>query len=404
MLTVSDWLWTEPGELEFLGLFGGDSVPSKQVELLAFGGTSGTFVAEPKAPWITVNPSSGDIPDTIDVGVDLTTLPNGEFRDSVVFTSPEIPGSRAVLYCDLRVSSWTAQELSGLGIHSNFEGISAVDASTAWIAGWFPAPQDKRGFVFRTTNGGDLWEEVLEQFSTRFGDVAFIDNQKGWVVGDSSIMLRTIDGGDNWTEVTNLPSGSTVNLRRIDFGDRSHGWVAGSDGVILQTSDSGETWEMATTPTDFDLTEIVSINDQQVWVSGNHGVILHSDNGGAVWTLQNTGTSSDLRSVHFVDENTGWTVGIDGILLYTSDGGTTWVEKDSGTDKLLLDVWFATPERGWVVGLDGLIYRSSDGGDTWVRQITGSTEGFFEVVFVDEETGWVVGQSGTVLKTASGGF
>ena len=91
-----------------------------------------------------------------------------------------------------------------------------------------------------------------------------------------------------------------MNLRRIDFGDRSHGWVAGSDGVIIQTSDSGDTWQMATTPTDFDLTEIVSVDDQRVWVSGNHGVILHSDNGGATWTLQNTGTSSDLRSIHFV--------------------------------------------------------------------------------------------------------
>jgi photosystem II stability/assembly factor-like uncharacterized protein len=403
-LTVTDWLWTEPSELQFSGLVDDNDPPVDSIMLLAFSGTQADYIVENSAPWLVVSPSAGAVPDSIEIAVNLTGLSHGMYSDSVVFTSPDLPGIRAVLYCDLNVSSWTKQPLTGLGPVCNFEGVTFIDASTGWIVGWFPGGAYQPGLVYRTTNGGQVWQEVLRRDGSRLGGVDFIDSQKGWVVGDSATMVRTANGGDSWTVVPNLPVDSTVSFRQVAFADRNTGWAAGTDGYILRTLDSGDSWQITPTPTDFDLTEICALNNQQVWVAGNHGVLLYTDNGGDSWQAQNTGTLKDLRAVSFVDADHGWIAGVNGLVWRTVNGGASWEPLVSGTESGILDIRFVTLERGWLVGLDGIILRTSDGGDTWVQQLSGTDIGLYDLYFVDENIGWVVGYTGTVLKTASGGF
>jgi photosystem II stability/assembly factor-like uncharacterized protein len=113
-----------------------------------------------------------------------------------------------------------------------------------------------------------------------------VDARTGYVVGDSSVILKTTDGGANWA---GQKSGDTLNgfrpprtLRSVHFPvDAQTGWVVGWTGTIFKTTD-----------------------------------------GGAHWLSQSYG-SADLFSVQFpADAQTGYAVGDLGKIYNTKDGGT----------------------------------------------------------------------------------
>ena len=61
-------------------------------------------------------------------------------------------------------------------------------------------------------------------------DIAFVDSQTGWAVGDFGTILHTADGGQTWTRENagNLPS-----LYAIDAIDKGHRWGVGEGGIVV---------------------------------------------------------------------------------------------------------------------------------------------------------------------------
>jgi len=404
LLTVSDWLWSEPAALEFSALVGGSNPPNQRVDLYVFAGSSSAYSASTDAAWLTISKPTGSLPDSLEIGVDVTGLAHGQYTDSIIFNSDELPDARLVLRCELNVSSWARMTIPDqIGQLSNYEGICLLSEQLGFVVGWFPSLQDQRSVVYKTTDGGQTWIDLTQILDQRMGGVSFVDEQTGWVAGRAAGMVTTSDGGVHWTPVVNLPVGSAVDLRVVKFLSEDTGWVIGTAGTILRTYDGGANWTKKT-PTTFDLTDICIVDKSNIWVSANHGVILYTSDGGDNWVSQPTGTIKDLRSVHFVDLDHGWAVGVSGTVISTEDGGANWVIHDSGFITSLHDVWFANTERGWTVGLEGLILRTDDGGATWTQQLSGTDLGLYELEFVDENFGMIVGESGTLLRTASGGF
>lgn len=74
-------------------------------------------------------------------------------------------------------------------------------------------------------------------------DVHFTDDNNGWAIGSSGIILNTSDGGANWAAQT---FGTTVTPYALHFTDINHGWVVGESGSILNTSDGGVNWAAQT--------------------------------------------------------------------------------------------------------------------------------------------------------------
>jgi len=97
--------------------------------------------------------------------------------------------------------------------------------------------------------------------------------------------VQEVYGGLNWTPQT---SGTTKNLRSIDFVDANIGYAIGAAGTILGTTDGGNTW-----------------------------------------IAQMSGTSSNLQGLDTVNANTAYVVGFaptqppgaDSTILKTIDGG-----------------------------------------------------------------------------------
>lgn len=67
----------------------------------------------------------------------------------------------------------------------------------------------------------------------------FANAQRGWVVGEAGLILRTDDGGANWTAQR---SGVDVSLWQVRFSDAQKGYAVGDKATLLRTEDGGESW------------------------------------------------------------------------------------------------------------------------------------------------------------------
>jgi photosystem II stability/assembly factor-like uncharacterized protein len=251
-------------------------------------------------------------------------------------------------------------------------------------------------------------------------DVHFVDQNNGWVCGQTGTVLHTTNGGVTWT-IQNAPANNGYYC--IYFVNNLTGWAVGSSGSseFIHTTDGGNTWVMQTSPTPNSTSDVYFLNADTGWAVGGKPRtftdpirdISYTTNGGATWTAQYSASNEDpLGEVYFIDENQGWAVGSMSTIMHTSDGGSNWSFQMSGTGYEFNDVYFVNPDTGWVVGEDlsiqhyAVIFKTMDGGNTWDFQTFGSDTSFQGIQFVNDSTGWIVGGSNTtavILYTNDGG-
>src|SRR5262245_13069145 len=101
------------------------------------------------------------------------------------------------------------------------------------------------GLVLTSVSGGAAWGfadlklprdiNACVDFRAIFGV-----GEHAWIVGrPGSFVLATKDAGASWKS---QPTGQTTPLNGVFFLDESRGWAVGDLGVILSTKDGGQTW------------------------------------------------------------------------------------------------------------------------------------------------------------------
>ena len=63
-------------------------------------------------------------------------------------------------------------------------------------------------------------------------NIAFTNNNQGWIVGWNGTILRSSDGGKNWVE---QESGTRANLYGLSA-VKNGVWVSGAEGFVLKYS------------------------------------------------------------------------------------------------------------------------------------------------------------------------
>ena len=302
------------------------------------------------------------------------------------------------------------------------DALTAADAVVGRLTG-YPA-----GGVSRTTDGGATWQPSVRA-AAGYGDfdaVQFVDDQKGWVVGDSEI-LATTDGGVTWTA---QDPGTSESLTAVHFVDAANGWAVGGHGTIIHTSDGGATWAPQASGTSDDLSSVTFLDARDGWVTGSYpgvddysgGFILHTSDGGRDWTTQfdspyspTQGPGVDFGAVAFADPEDGWAVGETqgpdkgfnaSVIMHTTDGGTTWTQQldyysnagGNTDDDTLSSVACTSAGNAVAVGYDedgAQIWHTANGGRTWARVgqklwPLGSSVDLTDVVFADATNGWAI--------------
>jgi len=189
------------------------------------------------------------------------------------------------------------------------------------------------GFIqlLKTNNGGTTWElintgqkgTITIGYAIRAGKIFFQDENKGWVLGAQSDLIRTLDGGNNWSSVT-LPF-QYYNTHSMVFSDEENGIICGETNYI--TADGGDNWTENNLSTKT-LTDITFIGSKLGWIVGEGGEIYKTVDGGTTWNhIDNPVTGVGLKAVSFCNEKYGWATGKLGTVIKIDNSNPDRLEK-----------------------------------------------------------------------------
>jgi photosystem II stability/assembly factor-like uncharacterized protein len=262
----------------------------------------------------------------------------------------------------------------------------AAVGSQLWITG-------QEGLILHSTDGGKTWQKQQSDTKAYLFSIFFMDENRGFAVGDRSTLTMTTDGGKTWkarTVSTGEENTSEMALAMQDpifydvrFSDERTGWIVGEFGQLLRSTDGGETWtahqKTLMTPESgivdpIDLPTFFGeyvVNDQEGFATGLDGRIVRSSDGGATWRFEPMNLAFPIEDALYqpfvTADGNSWAVGGGGEIVRLAPGESEWARASVGMPiyTWLRSVNFADAQHGWMVGGYGTILRTSDGGKSW---------------------------------------
>ena len=147
--------------------------------------------------------------------------------------SQTIPNNAYILSTSNSGSNWAYGFSTSTSIQTD---VSFGNATTGYTCGFF-------GTVAKTTNSGGNWTALTtgQSPSDNYFGVHFTSATTGYVVGSKGgtsfpIVIKTTDGGSNWTEQS---TGQVQYLEDVAFVDDNTGWICGRVGLLLKTTTGG---------------------------------------------------------------------------------------------------------------------------------------------------------------------
>ena len=279
--------------------------------------------------------------------------------------------------------------------------------SIAWVAvSQTAADGTTTVVVFRTTDGGQTWQDTTIQHISPIYQITFVDAHHGWLLSkqadlasaEAVAILRTTDGGKTWAVVSSaLPASTdTPPPGRLPFGgdkaglgflDTMTGWITGSfplNGYVFfyLTDDGGATWNRQTLPFSLEQASTQIATRPPRFFTATDGILpvsfvtenassldLYVTHDGGVNWKATTPIAALAGTVDVIDMNHGWAS--DGTLLYvTSDGGQRWAKlAPGGSFQHIIQLDFVSSHIGWAIGATDShtpsLLKTLDGGQTW---------------------------------------
>lgn len=273
------------------------------------------------------------------------------------------------------------------------------------------------------------WYSVSEpDIKHNLSDIFFINENEGWAVGDSGIVMHTINAGQSW-EFQN--AGTKSSLKKIFFLDNQYGWAGTTDGSIIRTTDGGKNWSEISfahlTPgvgyTYFDGLQFTSpLNGHIIAGKYKQTYLFRTTDGGLNWEKKDSlyNVAARWYDLNFSGTDKGVLVGDKkDKIKYTTDGGAFWKPSTAIVDGFFRDqkavrwlgenIVISMGEGNEFQGIPTPIYKSTDGGVSWVKKA--ATPAFYDRIkdayFKNGNEGIAVGSNGFskmfYAKTADGG-
>ncbi|HEY7125280.1 MAG TPA: hypothetical protein VH540_15105 [Ktedonobacterales bacterium] len=330
-------------------------------------------------------------------------LPLGDLRMMTATTGWAIAGERLVRTVD-GGAHW--RDVTPSALHDVRSLLQSRFLSDS--VGWVWTVQSGTTSLFRTTNGGQTWQQGAVFHSSGYVSLTFLNAQDGWALVDSPgsaggtdvDLCRTSDGGVTWsmlaTTGTAAQPGSIPAAGKkggLSFLNPSTGWMGrllDSETEVMVTHDGGSTWQTQPLPFQQDGSEHLFYIGPPFFFNEHEGVL---------WVSVLSQTQQALSQ----------------LLYLTHDGGASW----QSIPPLAYDAltYFSDARHGWMLNrmwvnggssLQTTLSTTSDGGQHW-NALPGSAavDGISELDFLSSTLGWALSRAYngavTLLKTDDGG-
>ena len=298
----------------------------------------------------------------------------------------------------------------------------------AWVVG-------NQGVVLREEVPG-VFKEVTPAAQSHLYAVTVDLQGRVWAVGAAAQVIRTDDGGQTWTQPT---GGGIQEFWDVKFVDERRGWVVGQKfmnqdlnpegeyrGIVLHTQDGGQTWrpQVLPPPAQGDVLEMMGIDfadAQRGVVVGRLGRVFYTVDGGQTWIglPPNPPEARWITRVDLQPNGIGWAGGQSGRVWNTVDYGQSWQYRCfnwyepgcKSKPSFAIPIYGVATQgtRAWLVGRGsggGHILYTPDNGETWNKILLQAGRGgshLWNIFFLDENIGWAVGVTGIIWFTESGG-
>ena len=259
------------------------------------------------------------------------------------------------------------------------------------------------------SQGAPDWVQQTSHTSVKLGSVYFLDENRGFVAGDSGVVLKTSDGGVTWTQV---PTGSAGGLMDISVIDTNLLYATVWDsGQVIKSSNGGNAWnELCTGVDTSDVSMGICFTSAQQGFAcvGKNGYynsrIIRTRDGGLHWdTVYNDG-GNWVSYLNFPDPAHGYATASQGTILKTIDSGATWTALTPGNGAWMSGVFFLNKDTGYVSGAGGMVnntylykavFKTIDGGQSW-ETVNTDVVGV-KLFFVNDSIGYLVGGDSMVI-------
>ncbi len=280
-----------------------------------------------------------------------------------------------------------------LPVNDFINDIFFLDSSTGWVVTDGEDNPPDTGYVMKTINGGINWE-IQFNIIDKIQAVCFTDNNTGYIAGGTgnSRLFKSTDGGNNWNNINFKSFGRYEDLYFIN---NNTGWICDAnsiDGGLWITTNGGLNWQQQLGATSFPK-KLFFLNQDTGWVICQNTKLLRTTNAGLNWDQQND-FGGQINDVFFRNGNLGCVSG--GINYRTTDGGLNWLVSNDGGVKLS----FANDSIGWAGNNFSIIMKTTTGGQTWFRQ-SSPIFNAFSTDAKDTNLAWAGGSG--IVKTTDGG-
>ena len=272
----------------------------------------------------------------------------------------------------------------------------------------------------RAGSNGWCWQRPLPQGNFIL-DYAFVDDARGWAVGQAGTILTTGDGGVTWTGQT---SGTMLDISHAAFPSATVGWLASELGELLRTDDGGASWRRLSFGRNDFIESLGASHADTAWVTTTLGAAFVTRDGGSSWRQLEQAPGGTYRFA-FASANDVWSLppffSAQPTLDHSLDGGATWTTVSLPTiaagfsgyseEMLILDPMHALVtgfESGFDPG-DPTVFVSrrtlrltADGGASWQTVQPPANGSFFTWRLADATTVFAVSGS-LVLRTQDNG-
>jgi membrane protein len=296
-------------------------------------GEKATFIEYQKGKWNPV-----DIVSKIDFEVEKETILFNSENNSILSDEEKEPFLPKMYSPSEKDISWKT-----FVSHTNQGGKS-------WIA------TDNGCVINSSGNGEKIWdiqcferEDIKLIFSVHFNKIKMFDDQTGYILGNSGLILRTDNGGKTW--IPNYIKEVSSDLYDIQILGHNKLLIVGDAFLAVVSEDNGVHWKPFNNITRLMGKDRATLNniykrDHNVWLTGDYGTLLHSRDEGKTWEKNNLGiTSVEFKGVVFINDREGVLIGEEGFTRYTEDSGSTWRPAESNSNKNLHRIIYNTQEN-----------------------------------------------------------